>query len=171
MSQAPESKEAVESAHTMHAAPFRNVVPNTEPLFTSDARAVVDALIKQVKRVEQAQKLRLEQIPGANADLGGAIKAMGGVCKMLESLLGPREHRLKTDPAPFGSVRDGSKRYEVRRFDRDFHVGDILILVEFDRETARYSGESVRAKVTTITEPGAYGLPADVGVLGIEVLA
>ncbi len=68
-------------------------------------------------------------------------------------------------------VRDGSKRYEVRRFDRDFHVGDILILVEFDRETARYSGESVRAKVTTITEPGAYGLPADVGVLGIEVLA
>jgi hypothetical protein len=43
-----------------------------------------------------------------------------------------RTHYLKTWPGPFAAVLDGSKRFEFRRNDRDFRVGDVLSLQEYD---------------------------------------
>ena len=39
-----------------------------------------------------------------------------------------RIHELKTDPIPFLAVYDGRKLCEVRNNDRDFQVGDLLLL-------------------------------------------
>lgn len=39
-----------------------------------------------------------------------------------------RIHELKTDPKPFDAVYDGRKLCEVRNNDRDFQVGDLLLL-------------------------------------------
>ncbi len=91
-------------------------------------------------------------------------------CNEIRFALGPKVHVLKADPAPFREVWAGMKKYEVRKFDRDFRVGDELKLVEFSREGCCYSGAYVRAKVTTLSRPGEWGLPPDVGVLGIDVL-
>lgn len=79
-------------------------------------------------------------------------------------------HVLKCWPEPFGAVARGVKRYEVRRFDRPFAVGDILELCEWDPETERYTGGHIAARVTYLTEPGAFGMPDDVGVLSIRVI-
>lgn len=50
-------------------------------------------------------------------------------------------HKLKTLPSYYQAVIDGKKRFEIRKNDRYFSVGDILQLHEYDSEwgyTGRY---------------------------------
>lgn len=50
-------------------------------------------------------------------------------------------HELKTWPHYFAAVRAGTKTFEIRKNDRDFVVGDTLILQEFDPEDGAYTGQ------------------------------
>jgi hypothetical protein len=89
------------------------------------------------------------------------------------------EHELKTWPEPFQAVLDGRKRYEIRKDDRGFAVGDVLHLREFRVDIAKhgigghgigdggeYTGRSVRVRVTYVTH-GRWGLPAGLCVMSI----
>lgn len=58
-------------------------------------------------------------------------------------------HYLKTVQPYFGAVRNGQKRFEVRVNDRDFKVGDVVYLQEYD-PTYKYSGLQVRCKITYV---------------------
>lgn len=49
-------------------------------------------------------------------------------------------HELKTDPEVFEASFSGKRDYEIRYNDRDFKVGDWLILKE-----TKYSGEEMKA--------------------------
>jgi hypothetical protein len=40
-------------------------------------------------------------------------------------------HDLKSWPLPFMHVRSGAKRFEVRKNDRDYQQGDLVVLREF----------------------------------------
>jgi uncharacterized protein DUF3850 len=65
---------------------------------------------------------------------------------------GPAEHRVKSWPHLFVSTLSGDKKHELRRIsDRDYRVGDFLVLQEFDPATQRYSGRELRVKITYIT--------------------
>lgn len=78
-----------------------------------------------------------------------------------------RAHRLRCESAPFHALRNGEKRHEVRRCDdRDFRVGDLLILEEVESSGA-YTGEQSLLEVTHITPAGHYGLPDDVCVMSV----
>lgn len=49
-------------------------------------------------------------------------------------------HFLKTDPEPFAASDRGDKPYEIRRNDRNFQKGELLVLQE-----TRHSGEEMCA--------------------------
>jgi hypothetical protein len=62
-----------------------------------------------------------------------------------------RCHELKVWPEYFEPLAKRIKTFEIRKNDRDFRIGDVLILKEFDPETNNYTGRTVERKVTYIT--------------------
>lgn len=75
-------------------------------------------------------------------------------------------HFLKILPEYFKLVVEGKKKFELRRNDRDFKVGDMIILCEFDGKES--TGNSLPFVITYILKGGQYGLDEDYVVLSIE---
>jgi hypothetical protein len=62
------------------------------------------------------------------------------------------KHFLKIQPQYFKEVCTGKKSFEIRKNDRNFQVGDLLYLQEFDLEEQEYTGRVVERKITYITD-------------------
>ncbi len=77
----------------------------------------------------------------------------------------PITHNLKIHPRPFAEARAGLKRYEVRRDDRDFQVGDLVRLQEWDPARG-YTGEELLPQAIGCITRG-YGLLDGYVVLGL----
>jgi len=79
-------------------------------------------------------------------------------------------HELKTLPAYFERVADGSKTFEIRRNDRGFQAGDTLHLREYNPagdhdkcpddqcQTKRYTGREAFRKVGFVAAGTLFGL-------------
>lgn len=100
-----------------------------------------------------------------------------------------REHDLKTWPHSWDATKRGEKTFEVRsNHDRDFAVGDVLLLRRWDPEARTLSGvgrggyvrgghpvlasvqaDTIRATVTYVLHGGRFGLPHGVCVMSIRV--
>lgn len=59
-------------------------------------------------------------------------------------------HKLKTVQPFFTQVKDGIKKFELRKNDRDFKKGDLLILEEFDPEDVEESNKGYTGKVFAV---------------------
>lgn len=59
---------------------------------------------------------------------------------------------LKVEPKYFQAQKEGRKNFEIRKNDRDYKVGEILILREYDSETGKYSGRRIFCLITYITD-------------------
>lgn len=66
-------------------------------------------------------------------------------------------HRLKTWPPFFRDVRDGKKTFELRKNDRQFSAGDLLVLREWDPETEKYSGHKLYCRVPYLVAQPSFG--------------
>lgn len=77
--------------------------------------------------------------------------------------------RLKTIQPYFNDVRIGRKTFELRKDDRDFEVGDKLILDEYDPETDSYSGEKEYGEIIYILRDAPqFGLMEGYCILGLK---
>ena len=76
-------------------------------------------------------------------------------------------HKIKIHLPYFSVVGAGTKRYELRKNDRDYHVGDKLVLCEFNPDTKEYSGREIEADIIYMTPGGIFGLPDDMCILGL----
>ena len=62
------------------------------------------------------------------------------------------EHKVKSWPQLFDATLRGAKTHELRRADeRDYQVGDMLRLQEFDPQTQQYTGREMTVRITYIT--------------------
>ncbi len=90
----------------------------------------------------------------------------------------PVEHKVKSWPDLFQATLSGAKTHDMRKsVDRDYRVGDILRMQEFDPKSNRYTGRELLVKITYITSarfPCALsgdGLDPDYCILSIKKLA
>lgn len=95
------------------------------------------------------------------------------------------KHTLKIDEQWFDAVAVGTKNFEVRKNDRDFKVGDTLIIGEWDStmvqkdwdnpaESPRgFTGRKALATITFVLTAEEFPIAIKEGyaVLGIKVLA
>ena len=88
--------------------------------------------------------------------------------------LGSRVHPLKCWPEPFLAVAMGVKRFEIRKDDRGFAVGDWLVLREWEPAAVYrvaypgdrgYTGRVERRQVTYLAR--GWGMPDGLVVMGI----
>jgi len=85
------------------------------------------------------------------------------------------EHTLKTLARYWDAVADGRKTFEVRKNDRAFQTGDILILEKWDDDEGRYyitepgmfSAVKLRKRITYLLQGGQFGIEPGYCVLGL----
>ena len=79
----------------------------------------------------------------------------------------PFTHELKVWPKYFNDIKSGKKKFEVRRDDRNFKVGDTLTLMEFSAISG-YSGRSIQRKIIYKLPGGEFGIHSGYCVLGLS---
>lgn len=77
-------------------------------------------------------------------------------------------HVLKAWPAPFEAMRAGRKTFEYRQNDRDFQVGDCLVLQEYNPETDSLTREALSVRVIYLLAGGQFGVPKGYCVMSVE---
>lgn len=79
-------------------------------------------------------------------------------------------HALKTWPEYFKAVIEGQKKFEVRKDDRHFKLGDKLLLQEYDAERREYTGEECEFTVGCILRGPAFGIKKGYCVMSLDVV-
>ena len=74
------------------------------------------------------------------------------------------EHSLKTWPGFFAGLVDGTKTAEVRFNDRNYQVGDRLVLREYDPRTEEYSGRVEYRTVSQVDDLSVF-ISGDQGIV------
>ena len=83
-----------------------------------------------------------------------------------------KTHELKTHPPHFEDVHSGAKRVDVRKDDRGFSVGDVLVLREFCPAAYTYAGMLCEARYTgRVCEVRVTHVLRDIGGLDPEHVA
>lgn len=84
-----------------------------------------------------------------------------------------RTHRLKTWPAFYQAIIDGTKTFEVREDDRGYAVGDTLELCEWEPSghgMGSYTNREARCTVTYVMPGGRFGIDPNTVVMGIVLI-
>lgn len=78
-------------------------------------------------------------------------------------------HDLKTVDRYYDAVSDGRKTFEVRKNDRAFQTGDILILRRTDKDGyyTDYKFVWIKRRITYLLQGGQFGIEPGYCVLGL----
>lgn len=79
-----------------------------------------------------------------------------------------KTHLLKTWCNYYDRSVEGEKPFEVRKNDRDFQTGDILVLQEFDPVDNAFTGRDKDFVITYILHGGQFGIEQGYVVMGIR---
>lgn len=86
-----------------------------------------------------------------------------------------RVHEVKSWAEFFEQIKLKNRKHELRHNERDYKVGEYLLLREFDKDDG-YTGRRMTVMITSITSDdvpcavSAYGLNTGYCILSIEVM-
>ena len=112
---------------------------------------------------------------GTSMSLGSATAESDDYLGKLADLCRIIEPALVSDHLCWSGIA-GVKLHDLRRQDRDYKVGDVLHLQEFDPRSGKYTGDKCDVEITFITNsqfPCAYSsaaLDRDYSILSLKVL-
>lgn len=61
-------------------------------------------------------------------------------------------HDVKSWSHFFRAIKSGAKVHDLRKNDRNYNVGDVLLLREYDFVNGKYTGDTLEAVITYITD-------------------
>lgn len=120
-----------------------------------DARTMRDKIFEQYPELREVVVLGAPEPAPADTDWRSPEQYADRLNRALSSIAGV--HALKTWPEYFEAVFDGRKTFEIRRNDRDFHEGDLLVLREWDPATEQYTGRMLERTITYVTDAKSLG--------------
>lgn len=83
-----------------------------------------------------------------------------------------KQHELKVWPEYYYRIEVEQKEFELRRNDRDFQIGDILYLREWEPGKKQYTGKECFREIKYILNGhGGFGLQADYCIMSIKPIA
>lgn len=77
---------------------------------------------------------------------------------------------LKVLPEYFRAILSREKNFEIRKNDRDFQVGDVLVLLEYDIDKKEYTDRVVSKKISYILPGGQFGVEEGYCIMGLKNL-
>jgi hypothetical protein len=77
-------------------------------------------------------------------------------------------HELKIWPEYFEDVYNGTKTFEVRKNDRNFHVGDTVTLKEWDNNSFKYSQRQLSFVISHLLQGGQFGIESGFVVMSFS---
>lgn len=80
-----------------------------------------------------------------------------------------KTHYIKTAPRFFGDISSGVKNFECRKNDRDYQVGDTLVLQEW-LPGVEYTGRELKRYVVYLLPGGAFGIAEGYCVMGLSTI-
>ncbi len=67
-------------------------------------------------------------------------------------------HIIKCHPEPFAAIKAGTKNFEYRFNDRDYALGDRLVLSEWDPVQSEWTGEEIEKQIDYLVSD-CFGIP------------
>lgn len=81
-------------------------------------------------------------------------------------------HALKTWPDYFNDVWVGYKGFELRQNDRNFKLGDLVLLQEYDPEKKEYTRREVKGLISyLLVDVQAFGLKEGYAIFQFDILS
>ena len=78
-------------------------------------------------------------------------------------------HYLKLTQPFFSEVQKGTKTFEHRKNDRDYQVGDEIVLMEYDPRNMSFSGQEINGVITYVLT-NRFGMDEDFCVFSFRVI-
>jgi hypothetical protein len=80
-------------------------------------------------------------------------------------------HKVKVWPQYFKDICSGLKTFEVRKDDRNYQVGDSLLMLEWVPETESYTGLFSNFRIIYKLEGGQFGIEKEYCCIGIAPIS
>lgn len=78
-------------------------------------------------------------------------------------------HEVKIQSCYYRDVVKGNKRFELRKNDRGYKVGDLMLLCEYD-DSGKATGSAALCQIVYVLQGCGFGLDPDYCILGFRLM-